>query len=517
MKCGKMETRFAVPVQAEGKLEANAPRIGILLAPCDIDLFQRSGLAALAAPSVVEASGEALLVTGEDGLRLDLTQDGMLVSPTAPVAGALALSDEGAAALRTLMARKVLFSGFGALPFIQIDTSKKAKTPPAEALALWINQILLQNLQGQLKDMAGLHQELAELRYAYAELLEQFSTVEAFVFRYKSPSVLAFVNNADGPSRTSLIAGLRPTDILQQQLPVNSSGLAGFELYIPQQTLEDEGPGALWVELLTFENETVVATWLVDQAAIKPGWLGFLLDRGIPGPGMTPLLRISAAGASDVLPDLALGRPNPSPAACLSVLGREPISRSLAIKIWAGLPGVRPPLLRNALLPKGTAGARRPVVVSKEIYPLAEEVSAKPEGIGFDLVTVIQEDEELQIHPLEQHATVVKLAGVLPEEACSVFVEMRSAHENGPPMEVACLSAASVADAFAALENDAPADDYSGWVKLEREAFQRLHFSCLLATAAPRDCYVATRLPPGVASPFAWSRLVNMGFEILES
>lgn len=486
----------------------------VLLAPCDLELFQRAGMAAFAAPGVVEIRGVALWLTGEDGLSVDLAHDGMLVCPQAPVAGGVALSAPGAAALREVMAHEAFVGGFGHLPFVRIDAGAKPEVAGGAALAGWISQVLLGKLREQAVELAGLHEELAALRRGHVELMERFATVEAFVSGYQYSSVLAFTNEVDGQSRTGTSAGLRPGDVVEQRLPVSSAGLAGFELYVPPRGPED-ARGGLRVELLTLENDAVVGTWFVDEAGVKPGWAGFLLERGLHGPGMTPVLRIGG-GAGQGVPDLGLGVPNPIAEACLSVVGGGPLIRPLAMKIWAGLPGIQPPLLSNVVLPAARAG-RRAVLVPKEAYRAAEETNRDPAREGFDLVAVVQEGRELQVHPLEGRLTIARLAGVLPREACFVFATLRSAHESAPPMEVACVCAASREEALAQLAGEQPADGYSGWMRLERQVARRVHLTCRAAAVAPRDCYVATRLPPDIAAAYAWARLVDIGFELLEA
>jgi hypothetical protein len=302
-----MKTELTGRIRANSHSEAPAPRAVVLLARCDVELFQNAGLAVFAAPGVVEARGAGLLLTGEDGLSVDLTRDGMLVCPQAPVAGAVALSAPGAAALRGLMKHDAFISGFGHLPVVRIDPGAKPEGTGGAALAGWISQVLLRNLGEQSRELAGLHQELAALRRGYAELMERFATVEAFVSGYQSSGVLAFANEVDGQNRTVASAGVGPGDILEQRLPVSSTGLAGFELYVPPRGPEDAA-GGLRVELLTLENDAVVGSWVVDEAGLKPGWAGFLLERGQHGPGMTPVLRIGAAAEPGV-PDLGLGAP----------------------------------------------------------------------------------------------------------------------------------------------------------------------------------------------------------------
>jgi hypothetical protein len=481
----------------------------VLVAAHDARAFHDAALADVATPIFIREHAGEVLVTIGDSPESRLT-DGILFRPDTPLACALALSAKGAVQLRPLMARDDFRSAFGELELLQIETSRRGASP-SQLLTSWLNNWLLQQLGKSTQHQARLHQELADIRCLYTELAEQFAAVEACVSEYNSFPLLAFCNDVDPGRRTGNSPALASDDFLHQLLPVRSTGLAAFELFIPPASTEDEQTGDLYVELVTAEDGLLVASWRLAAGA-KPGWVGFILDHGITGPAKTLILRIGTSdGAAP--PDVGLGKPNPTPRACALVNGTTPLPYSLALKLWAGLPGIRPPMLPHSILPEGNAVAR-PILISNSCFAAAELVSAKPPGLDFSLVTLIENGKELQIHPLDQHMSIVRLAAVLPGETGAAFAQFRCGHPRAPRMEVAAGSAPSLDAMIALLAKDAPAAGYSGWVSLPASASLRLAFALPQAADEMRDCYIAVRLVPGRSSSYAWARLTRLGFEL---
>lgn len=497
MKDGRMDIQPSPPAQP--------PRPRLVLASCDASHFHAGRLGALAEPITLEDRGGEVWLALEHGAPAPLV-DGIPHRPGAPLAGMLAFSAAGAAMLRRLMADAHCAGAFGELEFLQLDTRD-----PGFTLAAWLNARLLRELDRGARRLALAHQELAELRAGYAEMTEQFATVEAFVSEYASVPLLVFSNAADGGMRTSQFPALGPAGVLRQTLPVKSTGLAAFELFFPPRDPEAEGAEELRVELLTAEDDTLLASWRVTDPGSRPGWMGFVLGRGVTGPARTPLVRITVSRGLGP-PDLGLGRPNPVARACLASDHGGVVERSLALKIWAGLPGIRPPALEVSAPLHGELPARQ-ICIPNSCFLQAELVSEPPAGLNFDLVMPLNGGKELQIHPLEARATLARLPAVLPGQAGFAFAEMRRGHADAPEMEVAAMCDAPAEQIAAWLAGESPACGFSGWTRLCGPGALRLGFTLSGATPARRDVVIAVRLAPGCTSAYAWARLLRLGFE----
>lgn len=434
----------------------------------------------------LERDPEAGLIVHADGQRVPL--------PALPpiCLAAIAFTDEGAADLEAAIAGA---PGSEAAPHV-------TRMEPGDAMALAVAIVagstsLLRRQAGLLTDSL---RSLGHLRVAHEDHQARLAALEAYVARDNRQDfdcVFAEPPVADTALRLGSDANIRR---ITQLLPVASRGVSAIAIHLAETPLTPDA--VLDIRLTSIEDGQERAAWRIAAPRLSPGWQVLGLDRALIGLSRTLSLSVEVSGGTIAL---GLGARQPLPSfRVLDEEGAAPAPRSLAFKVWTGLPGVMPPLTEIDHL----AGA-------EDLGPGFEQVSLPFASIeltrdGATLTRRALSDDSLPCDTARNGIALGRLAGALPAGTLLAQATGRATAPAGS-IAFALAAAASPEAALALAEQVEPATFWSGWVAIDESGSAPLHLFVPADGAAPSDLYVLTRrTTPGEAAPVS-ARLTGLG------
>lgn len=385
---------------------------------------------------------------------------------------AIAFTEEGEAAMQEALDT---MPGADAAPAI-------ARLAPGDPMALASAVMggsgrLLRRQAGQL---ATTLRSLTELRAAHAEREERLVALEAFVSRGNRQDfdcVFAEAPAEDGELALRLgeDANLRA---VAQTLPVASRGVSAVALHLAETPLTPDA--VVTARLESLEDGIERATWRVPASALSPGWQVFGLDAAITGLSRT--LRLSVEVSEGTIA-LSLGAEQPLPAFRVQGEGGAVTARNLAFKVFAGLPGVMPPLPEIDHL-EGEAG----LPGGFEQIPVTAESIELTQGRETRTLRALP-DETLPCDAPAEGIAIGRLRAGLPRGAL-----LLGATGFGRDVEFALATGEHLPAIRAQAEAGVPAGPgWSGWIAAEASGETALRLFCEPDRRAPRDLFILTR------------------------
>ena len=393
---------------------------------------------------------------------------------------AIAFTDEGEAALR-----------------IAIDQAPGGETVPAIArmqpgdamgLATAVVSGTTAVLRRQAALLTGSLRSLGQMRAAHEDHQGRLAQLEAYVARDNRQDFdEVFAEQPAGGEDAAIRLG-RGANLggLNQLLPIASRGVSAIALHLDAAPAMRDA--VLVVRLTSLEDGQERAAWRLTADRLKAGWQVLGLERALTGLSRT--LRLAVEVPEGTLA-LSLGGNQPLPA--FRVSGEDGTAlapRSLAFRVWTGLPGVMPPVT-------GIDHAEG----SEDLGQGWEEVPVLPDSIelsrdGASATRRALDDDSLPCDPARAGVTLGRMAGALPAGTLVAQATGRIVGEATEPVEFALAAATTAAAALDLSGQDRPAIGWSGWVMADEDGLAPLRLFQAEGTEA-RDLFVLTRRMPG--------------------
>lgn len=374
---------------------------------------------------------------------------------------------------------------------------------------------LLAAMSGRLCQAAGqtsqLMLRLAELRAIHEETQNSYNALRNYVSENGfAPPRLGFINAPDIDGGATL-----PETVTQlvQPLPVDLRSLCGFALHL-QAPLPRFSEGYLHVELRAAEDDAVHHAWHVHYGKLTPGWITFAFEQAGQFWRKTPVLHLRFETAVDPAPLFSLGAPQLR-ADKVAVIDGIAGTRSLAFKTWQSIPGA-PLTVSNQMWPAIRLDQRQisqiEIVIDEDLKYL--NVPGQAELVGFDLVTLLANQNRLQVHPFENVVSVARLPRAIPAGASLLSAEVETGHENAGRIEYA-IAALPPEDARNISETgDLPASaQISDWLALPPFTRGTVLLRLGRPVRATADLLLLTRLVEGENSVYGWAQFVRISLK----
>ncbi len=449
----------------------------------------------------------AALLRRENGLRLVA---GILEAPLLSVPplclGVLSASGAGLA-----LAEEVYrLPGAGSLPPLQAigprDGWNSVGVIAAEAIA---------RLRIQARLFTATLDSLAQLRAVRDDQQRRLAALEDYLaWRNTQPFELAFEEDPDPGGAELSIDTPGYAGLVTQLLPVPSRGVVAVGLHIPPSALE---PAALALALESCEDGTTVAEWTIAAEDRPSGWLVLGLERAITG--LNRSLRLQVRGlAGGGRPRLSLGPTQPLPMfRAVRADGEEIAARSIAFRVWTGLPGVVPPLGGVDLLPDGAAQPEGFACLPVDLRG-SKLLTAPAEPVRGPHVLHLPQEDAVAVHAPREGTAIAVIPGALTPGTVRVAAEAWPNSPNSPPVLVALASIADARSLAERADTDAPAcPGWSGWMRALPSAPVTLRLHMVPVEGDPADLALLTRREsPGPSGP-AWARFERIFATVLLS
>jgi hypothetical protein len=433
----------------------------------------------------LEQDAELGLVAHIDGQRVP-----MPALPPLSLA-AIAFTDAGEASLQAAIDAA---PGADAAPLV-------TRMEPGDAMALAIAVVAGSTgmLQRQASQLAASLRSLGQMRIAHEDHQQRLAALEAFIARDNQQDfdcVFAEQPAAgeDAALRLGSDANLRR---IEQLLPVASRGVSAIALHLAPTPFSPDA--VVHIRLTSLEDRVLRAEWRMPVRDLVPGWQVLGLDRAITGLSRTLRLSVEVSGGT-----LAFSMGGRQPLAGFRVTGEDGVAvapRSLAFKVWSGLPGVMPPVTEVDRL----AGA-------EDLGQGFEQVALAIDAIaltrdGTTTTRLADEDDSLPCDPARQGIALGRLPGALPAGTLMVQAEGRVSGAEAVEFALAAADSPEAARALAHVEG--PVAGWSGWVASAADGTAPLHLFLAETGGEAQDLYVLTRRLGTGALPRA--RLARLG------
>ncbi len=288
---------------------------------------------------------------------------------------------------------------------------------------------------------------------------------------------------------------LTPGAALRQPLPVASTGVAAVAIACAATT---QRLAPLRVRLVALEDGATLAQWRVANPR-EDGWVRLGLPRALSGMTRTLALVVDSASPEIGCPNLALGGHQALVSAQLSdeATGESVAPHSLALKVFAAVPGTTPPHPPDTVTPE-------PV----DLAPTSFALRAVPSEILAGIVSEPEPDEGAAPHVLfmSKHEAVLcragrqgRIPGACPAGARGVLLRARVQAEA--PRGQAAWFGIDEPD----LAEDAEPDP-ALWrqVTLGTDALQEISILFAEPLAEPRDLLISSEAAPAEPGETAW-------------
>jgi len=291
-----------------------------------------------------------------------------------------------------------------------------------------------------------------------------------------------------------------------QLLPILAPKLSYFEIFFRQGS--ELGDGILSVTLRVEPSAQDLQSWKVRYDEIRDGWNTFAPPPIVIAP-------------NEVVLELTWSTPIGAPTVGLSTScwdvsyravlpGGDHETRSLAMRIWSGIPGVTPPSLPARFL---TATAEISELMPGQLVTMPANflLGATQHHYGAtirrDYPSVLPDETKtrLIVHPHEEVATIAIIPD-LPTGTTFISAECRTIHDNANPIEYAMAIAPPKLEPESIFADAVGPSEYcTGWHSLNAMTARRINLRLNRPTAAGDRLFLATRLPPGGSEAYAWA------------
>ncbi|HVJ54305.1 MAG TPA: DUF6212 domain-containing protein [Aliidongia sp.] len=365
---------------------------------------------------------------------------------------------------------------------------------------------LVEQQTADARRIVQLQRELAALRGMHEEAQITFSQLSDYIAQVHLPEE-QLLYSAE-PSHIAIYPQGKERFRIEQLLPVPSLGLAAVELHVHSAGIGDSG--RLQVTLSTLEDSEQLAVWSLRSAQLKPGWLRLDLPHAVVGPRRTVVLSVRWEGGPKSAPSLSLTDQRLVKECWLKVNDTAIVQRTVALRAWSGLPGLRRTRSARQKSDPAVAGQglhleRRPV--SAAVRRGAKLVAPAEKVVDYDLLAPINDQGVFQLHPVEDHVAVAMIPSGCPADARQLFATVKTNHPDAQPIEYAMmvLPPGTTFDGFPNSGSDAKTGNFSGWTLVPPNSESGVTVFMDRTFPVDADLYVATRVPPGKSNAFAWA------------
>jgi tetratricopeptide (TPR) repeat protein len=358
--------------------------------------------------------------------------------------------------------------------------------------------------------LSALQQQYMELRSIHETMHNAFAAIEGFLSQAKLPALQLAFESQPTPKNIVLEPGVG-TGQIEQWLPVSSRGLAALEFHIGK--CSPHARGQLTVSIHSRDEATCLAQWHIPYEHLTPGW--FQLD--LPSIDIGRKQEVAACIEWNTrigpAPQVSLTQTQPIRQAQVRV-NHQTLERSLALRIWTGLPGSRrsfSPYLTmgetETALPKDFVGGH---LGERTLSGLVEVTPNLPTD-DFLHIQILEHGRKILTHPRQQGSTLAKLPFCCPVGATVVTATVATENDRAAMIEYGMALVKEGESAIACFQNNDPAAAiaFSGWIPVAPETPRQITLSLPNAAKEPYHIVFGTRSNPDRNIQFGWAHWLD--------
>ena len=392
-------------------------------------------------------------------------------------------------------------------PLIELDPNLEITVLQAEFWQQMYGQ-MEQSTYAVAERIATLQKQYLSLRTLHENMQNAFATVEDYLSQSKLPPLQL---NFDNQPVKNLIGPTNFVDSsssqLKQLLPLSSRGLAMVELHVVKKY--DNISGYLTIRLVACENNACFAQWQIPYQQLPDGWLNLDLPAIDLERKREVELVIEWNTNIGPAPSLSLGQIQHIPEV-QARNGETKLDRSLAFRLWTGLPGTRK-VTSPYLLPINEEDKE-----SISLGYLGQGAMARLREVTPNLPTdesphiqVLDNGAEILTHPRSDGSpTIAMLPFCFPVDANYLTATVATKHDEADIVEYAIAIIKPGTNPKISLNSNL-ALAFSGWIGVEANVPRQISVQLNSKIDEPCHIVLATKLAESSASFCAWACWLN--------
>ena len=392
-------------------------------------------------------------------------------------------------------------------PLIELDSNLEITVLQAEFWQQMYGR-MEQSTYAVAERIATLQKQYFNLRTLHENMQNAFATVEDYLSQAKLPPLQL---NFDNQPVKKLIDPTNFVDShspqLKQLLPLSSRGLAMVELHVVKKY--DNVSGHLTVQLTACEDNSCFAKWQIPYQQLPDGWLN--LDLPVIDLGRKREVELIITWYTNIgpAPALSLGQIQHIPEV-QARNGETRLDRSLAFRIWTGLPGTRkvtnPYLLT---IDEKDKKSIRLGYLGQGTMTTVREVTPNLPTDEYAHIQVLDNGAEILTHPRSDGtSTIAILPFCFPINANHLTATIATKHEDADIVEYAMAIIKPGTDPKTSLNSNS-ALAFSGWIAVEANIPRQISIQLNSKIDEPCHIVIATKLAEGSVPFCAWACWLN--------
>lgn len=358
--------------------------------------------------------------------------------------------------------------------------------------------------------LSTLQQQYMELRSSHETMHNAFAAIEGFLSQAKLPALqLAF--ESQPTQKTIVVEPGAGKGRLEQGLPVSSRGLAAVEFHVGK--CSPHALGQLTISIESRDEATCFARWHVPYEHLTPGW--FPLDLPSIDIGRKQEVSVCLEWNTRVgpAPHVSLTSHQSIRAAQIQVKGQT-LDRSLALRIWTGLPGSRrsfSPYLTmedtETALPQDFSGGH----LGQRSLSRVLEVTPNLPTEDFLYVQPLDKGHKILTHPRHKGSSLARLPFCCPAGATVVKATVATENAKASTIEYAMALVKDGESPLACFENDdsTAAIAFSGWIPVAPETPRQITLSLPEAADEAYHIVFGTRRSADGTVQYGWAHWLD--------
>lgn len=365
--------------------------------------------------------------------------------------------------------------------------------------------------------------ELAGYRREFERLQNCFTRLEAYTARHSLQNTAEIF---DYPVGTCAVRKqIRPGQIgeveagsgryLTQYVPVDSFGVSGFAIYVAARP--DTPAETLRVTLKAVETDQIWGDWVIRSGDVSIGWVELALERAIDESALSLVIAVEWPAENNGWAVL-LGPRYPYKEASARAESGEYLPAPLAMRVFAGLPGVHVPATTSAIQP-GSAPYALTKFIPYDAYTAVEQVFPRPHPEKTGLVAYDRNLGCITVHPRNGGLiTAGRMKIAMPTGAWRVSAQIHLGHERASLTHFALLIGTAEESDFhpeSLIGNALSAQGFSGWKSLSPLEKGRISATTDQPLNGEAWLFLLTRQDPASSPDFGWARFADLQINIL--
>jgi hypothetical protein len=398
--------------------------------------------------------------------------------------------------------------------YLELINQENSEALKSEFWQLIFHKVSQENINIAQR-LAKLQRQYLQLRSLYENTQNAFGAIEAFLSQAKLPPLQLAFENASSHEMLAPKPTQNPYQI-KQLLPLPGTGLATIDIQIAK--VYPHSMGRLKVSVVQIDDDTFLAQWSIPYQNLSEGWLSLDLPSIAVMPKNDIELRIEWGTNIGPAPAMFLGELQPVPQ-FRTYAHSNYLNRSLAFRLWTGLPGSRKVVSPYSLSLQQDETKTKPVqhlgYLGQASLSKIIEITPNLPTESFKHIFLNQDFNKILTHPRDEGLTMAMLPFSFPLGATHLTATVATENAKANVIEYGMALIDEGMNPKTCCQENAPdlSLAFSGWIKVKPLEDRQIKLAVQPSANKYYHIVIATKVPQGSSSKLGWAYWLNFFVE----